>query len=461
MGLGHLIRCIALGHMLKDCLSVTFVCQSIPEKIRAELAENGFHLKVISVESDFLNQVGKADVVVLDGYHFDSHYQQKVKEKGATLVCIDDLHDKEFYADLIINHAPGIKSEDYQSKSYTQFALGPEYALLRPSFLEQARKQRAITQIETVLICFGGSDHNNLTESTLRIVSEFIDFKYILVITGSAYKHLDSLSPILNKDPRIKHFHAQNEDQMLTHISRSELAIVPASGLLYEVLSAGCRVISGTNADNQKLLYTGMLSAHSFESASRFQEADLKGALNKVLTSSNSPKKIIDGKSKGRIIEKIFGLIFSIRSVREDDCQLLFTWANDKDVRSNSIAQASIEWEDHIAWFKNKIASVDSKLFIMEYRGMPVGQIRYDRKDDHWLIDYSIDKAHRSKGLGKLMIKNTLTHLNSERITALVKTGNIGSIKSFESLLFNEKKELVIDGETYKVFELNDEIHTN
>ena len=42
-------------------------------------------------------------IVVLDGYHFDTNYQTKIKQKGCKLVCIDDLHDKHFVADIIIH----------------------------------------------------------------------------------------------------------------------------------------------------------------------------------------------------------------------------------------------------------------------------------------------------------------------------------------------------------------------
>ena len=36
IGLGHLIRCIALAHMLKNDFDITFVCKEIPEKIKSD-----------------------------------------------------------------------------------------------------------------------------------------------------------------------------------------------------------------------------------------------------------------------------------------------------------------------------------------------------------------------------------------------------------------------------------------
>ena len=73
-------------------------------------------------------------MVVIDGYQFDTEYQQKVKKSGASLVCLDDLHNQHFVADIIINHAPGVDPGKYSAEPYTQYLLGPSYALLRPAF---------------------------------------------------------------------------------------------------------------------------------------------------------------------------------------------------------------------------------------------------------------------------------------------------------------------------------------
>ena len=135
IGLGHVTRCIALAHMLKVDYEIRFYSKFIPDSICNELFSNGIELKKINDEASFLNAIESRQIVVLDGYKFDTEYQRQIKSRGAKLICIDDLHDKKFYADLIINHAPGVKPENYSAQYYTQFCLGPEYALLRPVFL--------------------------------------------------------------------------------------------------------------------------------------------------------------------------------------------------------------------------------------------------------------------------------------------------------------------------------------
>jgi UDP-2,4-diacetamido-2,4,6-trideoxy-beta-L-altropyranose hydrolase len=144
IGLGHLIRCFALAQMLQSDFLITFVCRFIPDKIKKDLEEAYLQLLEIENESDFLSLPTKNDIVVLDGYNFDLSYQESIKNTASTLVCVDDLFDKEYVADLIINHAPNVNPGNYNALLTTQFVLGPEYALLRPLFLEQARYKKEV-----------------------------------------------------------------------------------------------------------------------------------------------------------------------------------------------------------------------------------------------------------------------------------------------------------------------------
>ncbi|MCX6226038.1 MAG: UDP-2,4-diacetamido-2,4,6-trideoxy-beta-L-altropyranose hydrolase [Bacteroidia bacterium] len=252
LGLGHLVRCTALAHMLKTDFDILFFCIEIPESIGKELVENNFELIKIENETQFIEQINSQQIVILDGYHFNLAFQKQVKAKGCKLVCIDDQHNMEFVADLIINHAPGITPLDYKAQPYTQFALGIEFALLRPSFLEQTAKMRVIENMESVFICFGGSDYYNLTESTLRVVLAFDRFKKVIIVTGSAYSHFRSLKELINDNEIVVSYQDVNSKQMVSLINESSLAIVPSSSILFELIAVGIPAITGFYVDNQK-----------------------------------------------------------------------------------------------------------------------------------------------------------------------------------------------------------------
>lgn len=309
IGLGHLVRCIALAHMLKTSFKIIFVCRQIPSQIIKELNDNNFELLKIERDSSFFENITKGDIVVLDGYHFDIEYQKNIKAIGCKLVSIDDLHDKEFAADLIINHVPGVKLTHYNAKPYTKFALGLNYALMRPSFLEQAKVQPTVNKKrETLFICFGGSDHKNLTEQSLLIIKPFINFSKIIVVTGPAYNSLNSLQQLIHKDKRIIHYHAIEEQQMVNALKEAHVAIVPASGILFEVLTFKIPVITGSYIDNQAVFINEMTKYKQVINSIDFSAINLTNSINYVLNATIKYDTIFDGYS-GERINELFKII--------------------------------------------------------------------------------------------------------------------------------------------------------
>jgi UDP-2,4-diacetamido-2,4,6-trideoxy-beta-L-altropyranose hydrolase len=290
--------------MISSSFDIEFVCKEVPESIAYEIRGKMFSLRMIEDEADFINGLHSGDIAVLDGYGFDLHYQTSIKDRGCMLVCMDDQHNQKFAADLIINHAPGVKSSDYDARPDTAFALGAEYAMLRPDFLEQAKKKRTVNSVETVMICFGGADYLNLTEQTLQTVSGIPVFKKIVVVTGPSYNNKESLERIIQSDDRIRHYHDLNGKEMLERMLEADLAIVPASGILFEALSVGCIVISGYYVSNQMDNYNGFLNLHAFLDAKDFQQNHLDKILNDMNT-SRLTRHVIDGNSDKRMLQKI------------------------------------------------------------------------------------------------------------------------------------------------------------
>jgi RimJ/RimL family protein N-acetyltransferase len=130
----------------------------------------------------------------------------------------------------------------------------------------------------------------------------------------------------------------------------------------------------------------------------------------------------------------------SLRNAKIKDCELLFNWVNDIDVRSNSFNQEFITWDGHKDWFKMKLKSTTTKILILELDKIPVGQIRIDFEGDYWVIDYSIQKDFRGKKLGKEIVKQLLKKCTNYKFKAIVKKGNIASAMVFEGLGFEEIK---------------------
>jgi UDP-2,4-diacetamido-2,4,6-trideoxy-beta-L-altropyranose hydrolase len=303
IGLGHLIRCIALAQMIKNDFNIHFISKFAPDEIISDILSNGFKFLKIDNESDFVRLLNYRDIVIIDHYDLDTNYQKKIKSLGCKLVCIDDLHDKQFVADLIINHAPGINSSQYHAKSYTKFALGPKFALLRPEFLKVASTSYLRSHNTKLIICFGGSDINNLTCTSVELLNDNIFFEEIIVITGQSYLHRNQLRKLVKPNNRLKWYENLSASQMLTHMQNCQFALAPASSIAFELLSAGCTWLGGYYVENQKMIYQGFKELNCLVDLGNMNE-NFKSALSNINVSNyNTLSKVnpIDGKSGMRI----------------------------------------------------------------------------------------------------------------------------------------------------------------
>lgn len=126
-----------------------------------------------------------------------------------------------------------------------------------------------------------------------------------------------------------------------------------------------------------------------------------------------------------------------LRKAERGDAELLFQWANEEEVRKNSLNTAPISYEEHIAWFQKKLSAADSVIYIYCFQQQEIGQIRLDYKQDIAWISYSIDKRFRGFGHGKqllLLIEEVLLETKNEvkYLAGIVKKDNLASQKKFE-----------------------------
>ncbi len=245
-GYGHFVRSLALARMLAEDFDCRFFCHS-PNEWQVQQAASACPLEAIPEGEEAFLEVLKGDeIVVLDGYGFDVAYQQQIRGKGCRLVCLDDLHDRHFVADLIVS--PCLDDVAlYDADACTRLALGPSYALLRSEFLRPAED----ADRRGVMICFGGSDPHALSLRYARQIRSLMPQEPVYVVVGAGFSAIEELQAVEGIMIR------RNLDasDMASLMRSCRFAVCSASGTCYEALACGCEVYAGHYVDNQRDFY--------------------------------------------------------------------------------------------------------------------------------------------------------------------------------------------------------------
>lgn len=254
IGYGHFIRSLALADMLKDEFDCVFYTAAPTPYQIEELQKVCSYVSLSEATKfeDFLADLDGTEIVVLDNYFYTTGYQRKIKEKGSKLVCIDDMHDKHYVADAVINHAPGTENSQFSKEEYTQLYLGPEYLLLRKQFREATYNYTPFEKKENVYICYGGSDEANLTRKTCEVIMQTRP-RHIDAVVGGAYAYYDDLMDY-TKDKDIAVYRNASPDKIVELLSNACLAIVPDSMVFFEACCLRRPCISGYDCDNQMFI---------------------------------------------------------------------------------------------------------------------------------------------------------------------------------------------------------------
>jgi UDP-2,4-diacetamido-2,4,6-trideoxy-beta-L-altropyranose hydrolase len=347
IGTGHVMRCMTLADGLREKgAAVTFVCREhmgnlcdfIEQKkykvyrlpVPAEQGEKldwNNHAAWLGVPweqdsnemSDALDAFGDTlDLLVVDHYSLDFRWEKKLQSFFNKTMVIDDLADRTHVCDFLLDQNLYQKFENRYKGLVPETChklLGPQFALLRPEFLEKRKNIKVRKgKIKKIIVFMGGVDPTNETQKVLNSLKSIaIHAIPISVVLGSTTSYQEDIKLKFHEVDNIVFF--SNVENMAEFMGEADLAIGGGGVTSWERCSLMLPAIILSLAENQVEIAKNLEKAGAalyLGKCAQVSSDAIGKAILKLLADPNALKKmsqcagaLVDGIGMTRVLNRL------------------------------------------------------------------------------------------------------------------------------------------------------------
>jgi len=323
MGSGHLMRCLSLAQAWKEAGGIVTLITGCPSKklldrFRCETFSVALLEEMYPNSQDWdktervLNEHPDAWVVV-DGYHFEQFYYERIKRLGNPLLVIDDMANlKNYHADIVLNQNLNAEFLHYLCETDANLLLGTRYVLLRREFRRFRGWNREIPKTcHNLLVSLGGADPYNETLKVLNALENIetnLNIKVVLGATNPNRESVINCAPV--KNPNIDILEAA--DNMAELMCQADVAITSGGSTTWELCFLGLPSIQIILARNQEEVACELGKKEVTVNLGWYEdvtENDITVALKELIVNAEARKSmsikgrsIVDGKGAERVV---------------------------------------------------------------------------------------------------------------------------------------------------------------
>lgn len=294
-GTGHVMRCLTLANALREQgATCRFICRAQAGDLIDLLREQEYEVLTLAVppsnptQADYaapyadwlittwqtdarqtqaaLSAVGSQDWLVVDHYALDAQWELAVADTSRHLLVIDDLANRQHYADLLLDQTFERKNAAYQPLVNPECELrcGVQYVLLRPEFdawRARSLESRESAKLQRVLISLGGVDQANISRDILLALRDprLPAGLEICLVLGDSSPWIEEMHRLSENMPGVElKVAAHNMAELLSHC---DLAIGAAGSSAWERCCLGVPTLMLVLADNQQEIATQLAAA--------------------------------------------------------------------------------------------------------------------------------------------------------------------------------------------------------
>lgn len=481
IGTGHVVRCLNLARVLRARGAVvTFITRAHEGHLGAMLGKEGFGVALLPAppmkpdlsSEDYAQWLGVpvaqdaaetmaaigegTDWLVMDHYGLDASWQAQVRGRSRRILAMEDLPGRTHDCDVLLDqNALGDGDGDYGRRAPgARLLLGPRHALLSAQY---ARRRESMPPRAPgpgrALVFFGGTDPADLTGRALEALCDpALAALPADIVLGPNYPFAARLEAAVRSRPGTRVLGPQ--PHLADLMAASGLAVGGGGVTAWERMCLGLPAVVVSLAENQRPASEALAAQGLIAYAGHFDTvtpralaqciARTMGDAQLLEAMSARGMQLVDGLGAWRAAETMMPTPagdLSLRPARPGDAALYFGWVNDPAVRASAFDVAPVTWEGHVKWFRGRLASPASMLFVMEAQGLPVGQVRFDVEDGTAFIDYTLDPLVRGRGWATRLLSAGMAAAGADvrGFRAEVRETNGASLAAFRRLRFQEE----------------------
>ncbi len=327
IGAGHVMRCLTLADELKrQKHQVIFTCREFDGSLISHIQKNYLvcilpsnkkkhlysnhsdclvELQRVDAEQTIKKMPKNTDMLIVDSYSLGKEWHKQLRPFTNTIVVIDDLADKSFDCDILLNQNLGSDKEMYQNKvpKKCKLILGSEYALIRPEFLKYRSKslfkRKSTREVKNILVSMGGSDNENITYKILQKLDGNFN---IVVVLGAISVHKEMIEKYaVGKTIKVV-FDVDNMAQLMFD---ADLSIGAGGATSWERCCLGLPTLMYITADNQKNVAKNLNKSGAVKIVRNLKSdlTEISSNFNLWINMSNQAAKVCDGMGGLRFLE--------------------------------------------------------------------------------------------------------------------------------------------------------------
>jgi len=255
------------------------------------LPDNYTPSQELAVVETVIDQTGPVASVV-DLIESTRALMERVSSTAGPLMAIDDIGRNNYKADIVVH--PGLLGDEPGDAEGRGCVLaGPRFCLIRPEFAQMSADREIVKQKGSLLVCFGGSDPENLTIRTMDALAHVNMIASVVILVGKGYPSTGVIAGRMANVGLDAQLHAGSE-RPWELMAPSSLAVCSVGNTLWELacLKTPAIVITFNDGQHQNARKMESLGAcvHFAETA-RFDPLRLAAAIDDL---ANDQPRLVD-----------------------------------------------------------------------------------------------------------------------------------------------------------------------